>query len=143
MKPPIPKKTMGEAKALYNAEQKVKKKISMKDEMAAIVTNFEETKKSREKAKQDKATAESKRCGQRDGKEMINNLPERIKKAAQDGKTCIYESCHPDSEYGHFKLGIVSEWAREQGFEIKWDYNQEPANEGGDPYDFFTISWEE
>lgn len=125
-----------------NKMTKKKRKGKLAEEMVTITDNFKQFKKEKEESRKKKVAAEAIKTGQKDAKDMIKELPARIKAAAEKGENTIYESCCANSTYGHAKLGAVAKWAEKQGFETEWKNNREAANEGGYSYDSFIISWE-
>ena len=116
--------------------------MTMKDDMVALTANIKKIKQEKEAEEREKATAKAKRVGRIDAEKVIEELLTRIEKAAKNGENSVYEWCHAGSECGVFKLGIISKWAKEQGFKTEFVYGREPANEGGDPWNTMTISWE-
>ena len=81
---------------------------------------------------------ESEQCANR----IIKDIPKRIKDAAIKGESSIYEWCYSGDNHGRGALVLISEWAKEQGFETKFERNCEGANEGQSPMDYLTVSWE-
>jgi len=116
--------------------------MTLKDEMLSITNKTKKAKIDKEQKDSEIATAKAREAGRRDAKNIIEKLPLRIKKAAKNGESSVYEWCYSDSEHGSFKLGFIASWARKQGFKTEFKYDREPANEGGDPWRSVTISWE-
>lgn len=116
--------------------------MSLKDEMKEITDEANRTKKEKEEIKRKQATIQARESGQKAANRIIKDLPKRIEKTAKEGKISVFESCCAGSEYGSYMFSYIGDWAKEQGFKIKYKYNREAANEGGDPWDSLTISWE-
>ena len=119
-----------------------KKKGTLAGEMNTLTT---EVKKNQEEGKRIEAEAknkQAKRDGLESAKTRIVNLPSKIKVAAKKGESSVYEWCFSDSEWGGYMLGAISQWAKEQGFEVSWSRYCEGANEGQDRTDSITISWD-
>lgn len=116
--------------------------MTMKDDMAALTAKTKKSQKRKKDEEKKKATDKARRNGEKRAKEIIKDLPKRIKEAARKGETSVYEWCFSGSEAGGYMLGAIGRWAEEEGFETKFKYNCEGANEGQDPSDDLIISWE-
>ena len=80
--------------------------------------------------------------------QKINDMSERIKKAAENGDSSIHISALESDTVEMRLLSIVREWARKEGFKLDSSYNNiyEPPHGSddllSDTRSFLTISWE-
>ncbi len=89
-----------------------------------------------------KKEMENREEGKGRAKMIILALPDRIREAAEQGETSVYESYENGDEWGGYMFGFIESWAEEQGFKTKLRHNIDPMNEGGNSWNSLTIIWE-
>lgn len=120
---------------------KKRQKGKLAEEMAILTDKANKTKKEKEEEERKKATTKAKGSGERSAKEIIKDLPARIKEAAKKGDTSVSEWHYSGNEAGGYMFSCIGEWARKQGFNTEFRGNCEGANEGQSDMDYLTISW--
>ena len=125
-----------------------KRKGKLAGEVHAITTKVKKAKARKKKAKLSKKEEETKKRVQSLRKRRIEDISERIKKAAENGDSYVQISALWSDDIEYRLYSIIREWARKQGFNLDTSYHEiyeSPRGSDDLPSDtrsFLTISWE-
>ena len=127
---------------------KKKRKGKLAEEAHAITTKVKKAEARKKKQKLSKKEAEIEKRIRSLRKRRIEDMSERIKKAAEDGGSHVQISALWSDTVEIRLLRAVQEWARKKGFDIDTSYSEiyeSPRGSDDLPSDtrgFLTISWE-